>query len=76
MISLKLSATRTAKMIHRAMSSCTVNLNLQAFLRHCVMQATYAIEQMHAGPEKSCDDIIARTVAAAALTMRLESPAA
>jgi len=40
------------------------------------MQATYGIEQMHAGPEKSCDDIIARTVAAAALTMRLDSPAA
>ena len=34
MISLKLSSARTAKLIHRAMSSCTINLNLQAFLHH------------------------------------------
>jgi hypothetical protein len=38
MISLKLSSTRTAKVTHQAMSKCTINLNLQAFLHHNAVQ--------------------------------------
>ena len=69
MISLKLSATRTAKMTHWAMSKCTINLNLQAFLR-------YSAPALMPALRAACNDNIRGMAAMIALTMRLESPAA